>query len=1244
MTTALCEHHLEALDENALEEWLRLYMQQVHGLPCPPQRNGRSGQAQNGVDLMFRNSQGEWVGVQAKAYKRKRLTKNLMDAEVEAAHHFKPLLTHYIICTLNHRDASLLEHARQAQINGHANVGILFLQDLAEEASCRQVLIQDLIGRASPGYLEAMRQHLQKSPVPTLAVTSNDASSIEDPDLKAISAWIDVGNPQRSLDDLASYTGSALKVQCMIVEARARFALGELDAVAQVARDEGHQRTPSPVLLALGAYAAALMGDQESADAWLVQAMAIASEKEKPQVVGSYLRVLAERNGSGFDDLERFARDVLGDVSSVALPLADAAFQLGDLDTAILWYERARERQANWPHGARANDLGARVWKLIRAKGAGVSISAPLSECAAQISSMLLDRALQAPGLRLPLLINLGHARRTLGDFRGATDAWDEALALPLAPESLWMYRCALSAVEKAPLPSDELITLCAKSHAASLALASAYTMFGYTDRAEILIEAVLADAGASNDDRVRAHIEKIRIESAGHDDRVTPSHVAKMLSLVDGNNPSLPLFAWLIDNFQAAGADQGDSVRAALQDLAVRLPIDSMQRASLAEDLLRVRLDDIAISWLPDVEREAWPRRAGVTQLGGALALLQIYTRTFRFADARSLIGQLISQFPLDAMALLHCAHALYSAGDRIGAYGVLTDSIRRGVQEGSVIESWARLAVMLRRRREAHRILREIQFIPKNPKEYGRLLQARALLGIHGDEGVAVSTAARVTPDNAGVVFASGLLGRSSKSLRVAYGRIVRVRVTQDATVRMDEHILVQQEPGDSAPGVRALSTKLVPWVEELLGAAKGEVRTLRSSPFAGCNATILDVLGSDRWSVMQAAHLVHLLPAATTGVIAMSADDIEDLREHLSQRMNAQRLANDCAFRTASASGAAICIVATASNSSPRGLLRESLPWKPTGYPGSKEDIDAADQALRLAERFVLDPVTLLLMVELGAEAFLGSLPEKAVMTPQAAWQLFDWWYELERHQRGTAGYATTTANGELVMVPVTAERRRSVRAFWRRVSNAITQHVELREAPALNNPYLQKCIPVVGQPVITGMALAALHGWAYVTEEGMLSALAKHIANARVASLHRLFVLGAAQAWWRPAQAVMHIAMLVRYGWSWVSFPVSMVRTALRLPSAERKRAVETLLGSIKKADTSIAIRTLFALLRDIDKNLYPEVDSSWLRKLAVECLPLGLAPEMRARLVREFSRLHPGRIHRSSRRRLEKWAA
>ncbi|PXV51710.1 hypothetical protein SAMN04487785_1292 [Dyella jiangningensis] len=761
MSTAAYALHLAALDEDAFEEWLCLYFQEVYGLALPPQRNGRSGQAQNGVDVMFCNAAGEWVGVQAKAYTRTQLTPVKFDREVHAAHGFRPPLTHYVVCTLNDRDTTLQAHARAATIHALSNVKVLALQDLAEEASRRPQLARSLLQYASPSYLEEMRQLLAGTATPNVAATAPDAGTvIADVALRAIDAWTDAGNPERTLEELSQYAGAADTTERLLVEVRARFALGQFEIVLEIVRRELQLSLPSASVIAFGAHAAQLRGHAPLADAWLARALATVNAATKPQVVGSYVRVHALREHSRFTTLEAFATDALGDPLPIALALADAAFQFGELDSALTWYGRARSRQPDWPPGARANELGARIWQLIRAKESGATVIEALSECATQLAVLLADPAIQSPGLRLPMLVNLGHARHVLGDFASASAAWEKALAFPDAPESLWLYRCALSAMEGVPLPPEDLIERWTGNHRASLILASAFTLQGDTARATALIDRVFADPAATAEDLVLAHIERVRFESYGQDNRVTPAHVGTLLGLVNKDEPSLPLFAWLVGNFAAAGPDQGEAVREAITELAPLLAIDGTQRLALAEDLLRADLDEASIGWLPDIEHEAWPDRGPVAQLAGALVLLRIFTKTFHWADARQLVGQLKVQFPRDANVLLHCAQSLHCAEDRVGAYELLTDAVSHGMHDGALIGTWARLGVSLGRRRDAHRLLRSLQIAPRSPHEYGQLLEARAILGINNDAGLTLTREMQVTPENAGKVFTSGLL----------------------------------------------------------------------------------------------------------------------------------------------------------------------------------------------------------------------------------------------------------------------------------------------------------------------------------------------------------------------------------------------------------------------------------------------------------------------------------------------------
>lgn len=289
-------------------------------------------------------------------------------------------------------------------------------------------------------------------------------------------------------------------------------------------------------------------------------------------------------------------------------------------------------------------------------------------------------------------------------------------------------------------------------------------------------------------------------------------------------------------------------------------------------------------------------------------------------------------------------------------------------------------------------------------------------------------------------------------------------------------------------------------------------------------------------------------------------------------------------------------------------------------------------------------VVDPISLLLLVDIGAESLLSALPDKAVMTPQAVWQLFDWWYVHERHQRGTRAHVALMEDGRMAWIPLTAAERRATRAFWLRVRETVERYIEQIEAPALSNLELKRCAGLLGNPVVSGMALAAAHGWAYLTEEAMMRAVALHIGQAKVCSVHRLIASGPSLGWWSVPRAVTLLATLMRHGWSWISFPVSMLAAACKLPNDKRGDIPNLLLSRIKKGDPTVGVQTIFSLLRDLDRGVYANVAVGRLRNFAIDCFPGGSDPKYRAAVAQTFVRLHPAAIHKATRRRVQTWAA
>jgi len=99
-------------------------------------RYGRTGQAQQGVDICGRPArlQGHYAGVQCKRRERGTLTLEAVEAEIARAEEFKPPLAEYTIATTARRDARLQEAVRlitqEREAAGKFSVHIAFWEDL----------------------------------------------------------------------------------------------------------------------------------------------------------------------------------------------------------------------------------------------------------------------------------------------------------------------------------------------------------------------------------------------------------------------------------------------------------------------------------------------------------------------------------------------------------------------------------------------------------------------------------------------------------------------------------------------------------------------------------------------------------------------------------------------------------------------------------------------------------------------------------------------------------------------------------------------------------------------------------------------------------------------------------------------------------------------------------------------------------------------------------------------------------
>ncbi|MGC9298969.1 restriction endonuclease [Bacillus cereus] len=100
-------------------------------------RNGRSGQLQNGVDIFCRKKkEDKWIGIQCKVKTNGRIKEEEIKKEIEKAYGFNPKLSNYIFYTTAKRDSKIQAYVRsisdENRNKGFFNIDILFWEDIED--------------------------------------------------------------------------------------------------------------------------------------------------------------------------------------------------------------------------------------------------------------------------------------------------------------------------------------------------------------------------------------------------------------------------------------------------------------------------------------------------------------------------------------------------------------------------------------------------------------------------------------------------------------------------------------------------------------------------------------------------------------------------------------------------------------------------------------------------------------------------------------------------------------------------------------------------------------------------------------------------------------------------------------------------------------------------------------------------------------------------------------------------------
>ncbi|HSL83446.1 MAG TPA: hypothetical protein VLF66_11765, partial [Thermoanaerobaculia bacterium] len=152
-------------DDPAVFESLCLDLfRDVWGPESGAQKNGRRGQAQDGVDLYGRTAD-VWVGVQCKqkgGLLRTRVTVGELEEAVTAARRFKPKLARFILATTGPRDAKLQQRARELTRDGFA-MEVWSWEEIRHELGRRRELFERLFPQYWPGQAGVRRRRVRPS-------------------------------------------------------------------------------------------------------------------------------------------------------------------------------------------------------------------------------------------------------------------------------------------------------------------------------------------------------------------------------------------------------------------------------------------------------------------------------------------------------------------------------------------------------------------------------------------------------------------------------------------------------------------------------------------------------------------------------------------------------------------------------------------------------------------------------------------------------------------------------------------------------------------------------------------------------------------------------------------------------------------------------------------------------------------------------------------------------------------------
>lgn len=1213
-------------------------MTRVYQAKDPAQLHGRRGQTQHGIDLTVRSGDGRFIGGQSKRYVATALTKAKLSREIAAAHEVEPPLDALVIVTTTRRDAKLKAHADQALLHGKHSVFVWFWEDFVDR--CREHgMLSDLLVPYPAGYhLEALAKQGVVVQVLTSGASVTPPSTASSPLQQEMSAMLTQGRAGEVVSRLAAMP--ALDDDLRLTLARAHYHRGE-DAQA-LALGEG---ATSARLQGLVGLVRARQGDRIGARAAALRARAAATANDLPYVVALEIAgELVDARSPSYAALLAMVPPTLADEPAIRGVLGDAALAHDQYALAIEHYGFAETHDPHPSVSRRLALQAARLGLVLAAMPNGdLSLRDRADRATVEEVRDALVRESQ-PGLdarfQRSLLHNLGVAAALLGDSQGAVRYARQAVELAPDDASLWRRWLFVLAAYDQPLDRELVRRAPASDAAVQLMLSDLEDRGGDRAGARMRVDQALTLPGLPEDLRARLEAQRIMLDGpAGPLDLERAKALLDLTATLPVPAPAVvrlgpflsqpalepvvePFFAWFAAA-DLAGLEDDDQL--ALSALLVGHGFaDRLERML---DLLRRRLR------LPD----------GRIDPTVAPLLLDVLISRGRLDEALDASTDWCEAWPRSGQARHVRTRVLIARGDLDRAYRELEASAEVTAGSAPLIQQYVQLARALGHARTARRVLRGWTLPSvRSTRDLQSLYFALAATRDPRLETLALET---LRPGAGLDEIAGPLLGVTIRHLRRRQSD--RVRATSVVTLRRNSGVELTYWMGETPSPVQGAAR--ADWLGPLLDRRVGDAVALGAGPFAGETVTVAAIKQPIALLVDQAKQL-----GQATGALEELQGSPDELIAQMRTQLDAHREATRRRFEIASAHPLPAVAMANVFNRSPRDFSQASEHWTPKCHTGITPDLEAEDQVVKDVGRWVVDPLTICLIVETGLEPLLAAQPLSPWVTAETIKTLRDW-YLQERESVRAHGSMRMREDQRLEVHEISARERRAHRAYWRRVERFVEGHCE--PAPRPQDDVATRFaghVDALDAGTVSTLAAAAAYGAGVLSDELAIRAIAT-ADGLRAASLRGL----AAQALHDgrlPALVVTRMFVrLALTGRTFLALPLRTLHLALELPSFERREALTALLKATRTADPMTVWPGAFVLMvaNDLRRALHRQLgmDRRQLVRLVLANLPPLDSAHRRALIHALNSRDDGrsaqryrwwGRLHRPLRRALLRW--